>query len=290
MLSALLNGSGDVAPAAVLISAIGGTAGVGKTALAVQWAHQAAASFPDGQLYVNLRGYDPDQPVPATDALAGFLRSLGVPGPDIPTDEAERAGRYRSMLAGRRMLVVLDNAGSVEQVRPLLPGSGTCAVVVTSRDSLAGLVARHGAARLDLDLLPPGDAIRLLDGLIGHRASAEPGAVATLADRCCRLPLALRVAAELTAARPGALLADLAGELADEQRRLDTLDAAGDPRTAVRAVFSWSYQHLDPGTARAFRLPACTPVPTSSRTRSPRSPGARSTRRGKRWTRWPART
>ena len=254
MLSALLNGSGDAAAAAVLISAIGGTAGVGKTALAVQWAHQAADSFPDGQLYVNLRGYDPDRPVPAADALAGFLRSLGVPGPDIPTDEAERAGRYRSLLAGRRVLVVLDNAGSVEQVRPLLPGSASCAVVVTSRDSLAGLVARHGAARLDLDLLPPGDAIGLLDGLLGDRARAEPGAVATLADRCCRLPLALRVAAELTAARPGVLLADLAGELADEQRRLDALDAAGDPRTAVRAVFSWSYQHLDPGTARAFRL------------------------------------
>jgi len=242
------------APGTIVISAIGGTAGVGKTALALHWAHQAARRFPGGQLYVNLRGYDPDRPMPATDALAGFLRALGVPGPDIPAEEAERAARYRSLLAGRRVLVVLDNAGSVEQVEPLLPGSETCAVVVTSRDSLPGLLVRYGAARLDLDLLPPADAIALLRDLIGKRAAADPEAVAALADRCARLPLALRVAAELAAARPGVPLTDLAAELADEQRRLDVLDAGGDPRTAVRAVFAWSYQRLDAGTARAFRL------------------------------------
>ena len=242
------------APGTVVISAIGGTAGVGKTALALHWAHQVAGRFPGGQLYVNLRGYDPDRPMPATDALAGFLRALGVPAPDIPAEEAERAARYRSLLAARRVLVVLDNAGSAEQVEPLLPGSATCAVVVTSRDSLAGLVARYDATRLDLDLLPPADAIALLRELIGARADAEPRAVAALADRCGRLPLALRVAAELAAARPGVPLADLAAELADEQSRLDALDAGGDPRTAVRAVFSWSYQRLDPATARAFRL------------------------------------
>jgi len=139
---------------AVVISVISGTAGVGKTALAVHWAHEAARRFPDGQLYVNLRGYDPGQPVPAADALAGFLRSLGVPGQDIPPEENERAARYRSLLAGKQMLIVLDNAGSADQVRPLLPGSRTCAVVVTSRDGLIGLVARDGAARLDLDVLP----------------------------------------------------------------------------------------------------------------------------------------
>ena len=120
-----------------MISAIGGTAGVGKTALAVHWAHQVAERFPDGQLYVNLRGYDPDQPMTAAGALARFLRALGMPGEDIPPDEDERAARYRSRLAGRRVLVVLDNAGEVEQVRPLLPGTGSCVAVVTSRDSLA---------------------------------------------------------------------------------------------------------------------------------------------------------
>jgi DNA-binding SARP family transcriptional activator len=252
-LTRLLDQAARAAPA-VAISAIGGTAGVGKTALAIQWAHQAAGRFPDGQLHVNLRGYDPGQPVTAADALAGFLRALGVDGKDIPAGTEERAARYRSLLAGKRMLVVLDNAASVQQVRPLLPGTPGCAVLVTSRAALAGLVARDGAARLELDLLPLHDAVALLGELIGARASAEPGAVGELAELCCRLPLALRVGAELAAARPGVSLAGLAGELADRQRRLDLLEAGGDPRTAVRAVFSWSYQHLDPATARAFRL------------------------------------
>ena len=157
-----------------MISAIGGTAGVGKTALAVHWAHQVAGRFPDGQLYVNLRGYDPGQPMPAADALAGFLRALACPARTSRPEEDERAARYRSLLAGRRMLVVLDNAGSAEQVRPLLPGTPACVVVVTSRDALAGLVARDGAARLDLDLLPLADAVGLLRALIGARADADP--------------------------------------------------------------------------------------------------------------------
>jgi DNA-binding SARP family transcriptional activator len=260
-LTGLLERSGDQAPGAVVISAIGGTAGVGKTALAVHWSHQAAARFPDGQLYVNLRGYDPDQPMPAADALAGFLRALGVGGQDIPPEDDERAARYRSLLAGRRMLVLLDNAGSVEQVRPLLPGSPACAVVITSRDALAGLVARDGAVRLDLDVLPLDDATSLLRGLIGARVDDDPDSAATLATLCCRLPLALRVAAELAAARPAAPLAELVGELADQNKRLDLLDADGDPRTAVRAVFSWSYRHLDAGAARAFRLLGLHPGP-----------------------------
>jgi tetratricopeptide (TPR) repeat protein len=245
----------------VVITAIGGTGGVGKTALAVHWAHQVARRFPDGQLYVNLRGYDPDQPMTATDALAGFLRALGLPGQHIPAEEAERAARYRSLLAGKRMLVLLDNASEVEQVRPLLPGSPTCTVVVTSRDALAGLVGRDGATRLDLDLLLLlllllllEDAVGLLRALIGARVDAGPGATAALAAQCCRLPLALRVAAELAVTRPDVSLAGLVGELADLQRRLDLLDAGGDPRTAVRAVFSWSYQHLDADAARTFRL------------------------------------
>jgi DNA-binding SARP family transcriptional activator len=238
----------------LVISAIGGTAGVGKTALAVHWAHRVADRFPDGQLYVNLRGYDPDQPMPAADALAGLLTSLGVPGQNIPAGVGERAARYRSLLAGKRALVLLDNAGSVEQVRPLLPGSPGCVVVVTSRDALAGLVAREGADRIDLDLLPMRESVSLLRALIGARVDADPAAAGVLAQRCARLPLALRVAAELAAVRPAAPLADLVDELADQQRRLDQLDADGDSRTAVRTVFSWSYLNLEAGPARAFRL------------------------------------
>jgi tetratricopeptide (TPR) repeat protein/transcriptional regulator with XRE-family HTH domain len=249
------------ATAAAVISAVSGTAGVGKTALAVHWAHHAASQFRDGQLYVNLRGYDPGQPMSATDALAGFLRSLGVPGQDIPQDGNERAARYRSLLAGKWMLVVLDNASSAEQVRPLLPGNPECAVVVTSRDSLAGLVARDGAGRIDLDLLPVDDAVTLLRELIGARVDAEPEAAVTLAELCARLPLALRVAGEMVIARPAVPLTEIAGELADQQRRLDLLDAGGDLHTAVRAVFSWSCRHLDDDTARAFRMAGLHPGP-----------------------------
>jgi DNA-binding SARP family transcriptional activator/Tfp pilus assembly protein PilF len=247
--------------ATVVISAIGGTAGVGKTALAVHWAHLVADRFPDGQLHVNLRGYDLDQPVTAADALAGFLRALGVSGQDIPADEAERTARYCSLLAGKRILILLDNAGDAEQVRPLLPAEPGCAVVVTSRDALAGLVARDGAARLDLDVLPHDDAVALLRQLIGIRASTEPDAVNELAELCCRLPLALRIAAELAATRPAVSLSHLRVDLTNQQRRLDLLTAGGDPRTAVRAVFSWSYQHLDTGVAHAFRLAGLHPGP-----------------------------
>ncbi|MGH3157312.1 MAG: BTAD domain-containing putative transcriptional regulator, partial [Streptosporangiaceae bacterium] len=239
---------------AVVISAIGGTAGVGKTALAIHWAHQVVQRFPDGQLYVNLRGYDPGQPMPAADALAGFLGALGIAGDDMPRGLDERSALYRSLLADRRMLVVADNAGSVQQVRPLLPGTPGCVAVVTSRDSLAGLVARDGAQRLDLDLLPSGDAVALLRTLIGERVDAEPRAAVTLADYCSRLPLALRVAAEFAVTRSAISLANLVGDLANQQRRLDLLEVDGDPGTAVRAVFSWSYRRLDASTARAFRL------------------------------------
>ena len=258
-LTGLLDRPVQDAANAIVISAIGGTAGVGKTALAVHWAHQAAGHFPDGQLYVNLRGYDPAQPVPPADALAGFLRSLGVPSQDIPPEADERAARYRSLLTGRQMLVILDNARSVDQVRPLLPGTSACTVLVTSRDTLAGLVARDGATRLDLDVLPLEEAVALLRTLISARVDADPAAVAALADQCCRLPLALRVAAELAAARPSVPLSALARELADQQNRLNLLDVSGDPRTGVRGVFSWSYQQLGGATARLFRLAALHP-------------------------------
>jgi DNA-binding SARP family transcriptional activator/tetratricopeptide (TPR) repeat protein len=253
-LSGLAGRAGGRAPGTVVISAIGGTAGVGKTALAVQWAHQVADGFPDGQLYVNLRGYDPREPMTSADALAGFLGSLGVAGQDIPAGTDERVVRYRSLLSGRRMLIVLDNAREPGQVRPLLPGTPGCVTVVTSRDTLAGLVARDGALRVDLDLLSPADAPKLLRALIGDRAAADPGATQRLARACCYLPLALRVAAELAVARPDTPLAALADELTGLQRQLDLLDAGEDHDTSVRAVFSWSYRHLEAGAARAFRL------------------------------------
>ncbi|GAA3918577.1 AfsR/SARP family transcriptional regulator [Actinoplanes auranticolor] len=243
---------GDEPPLTVAL--LSGTAGVGKSALAVRWAHRVREAFPDGQLYVNLRGYDAEQPVAVADALAGFLTALGVRGPEMPLGTDERAARYRSELTGRRMLVLLDNASSVEQVRPLLPGTGSCLVLITSRDSLPAMVAVHGAERVSLDLLPLPDAVGLLRRLIGARVDREPSVAADLAAACARLPLALRIAAELAAARSDVSLTELVAELGDHQLRLDLLDAGGDPRAAVRAVFSWSYQHLPADAARAFRL------------------------------------
>jgi DNA-binding SARP family transcriptional activator len=237
----------------VVISAIGGTAGVGKTALAVHWAQQIADRYPDGQLYLNLRGYDPHAPVPPDAALAILLRALGVASSEIPPELEERAARYRSLLAGRRVLVLLDNAGTAEQVRPLLPGTPGCLVLITSRDTLAGLVAREGARRIDLDMLDGPDSVALLRMLAGERVDAEPAAAAELARQCAHLPLALRIAAE-RAAVPDTTLTDVVADLADERRRLDLLDAGGDPHSAVRTVLSWSYRYLDAGTARAFRL------------------------------------
>lgn len=236
------------------IAAIAGSPGVGKTATALHWAYMTSSAFPDGQLYVNLRGYDPGEPLAAADALAGFLRALGLDGDAIPADPEERAACYRSLVADRKMLVLLDNARSAEQCRPLLPGSPDCAVIVTSRDALAGLVAGDGARRLDLEALVLDEACELLRALIGQRAFDDPDATLTLARQCSCLPLALRVAAELAASRPAVSLADLTGELADHHRRLDLLSNSGDRRTAVRAVFTWSYQALSTDSARLFRL------------------------------------
>ncbi|MDT0444265.1 AfsR/SARP family transcriptional regulator [Streptomyces johnsoniae] len=248
-LDGLLSGTGPA-----VVSAVTGTAGVGKTALAVRWAHRVRERFPDGQLYVDLRGYGPDQPVAPEDALGGFLRGLGLDGAAIPQDTAERAARFRTLVDRRRMLVVLDNARSVEQVRPLLPGSPACFALVTSRDALAGLVAREGAHRVSLERLSRGEARDLLREALGARVAAEPAATDALIERCARLPLALRITAELARSRPASCLADLAHELADQQGSLDLLDADGDPHTAVRAVFSWSYRRLGQDVARVFRL------------------------------------
>ncbi|SFW90991.1 tetratricopeptide repeat protein [Amycolatopsis australiensis] len=249
-LDALLAGGDPGARIAVL----SGTGGVGKTALAVHWAQRHRDRFPDGQLSLDLHGYGTVSPVEPGDALSGFLRALGVGGADIPADPDERAAKFRTLLAGRRMVLLLDNAGSVGQVRPLLPGSPSCLVLVTSRDALPGLVARHGARRVLVDLLTGDEALDLLRTLLGRRAEDEPDATAALIGYAARLPLALRLVAELALSRPGERLAALAAELADEQRRLDLLDGGGDPLTAVRAVFSWSYRHLPADAARVFRL------------------------------------
>jgi DNA-binding SARP family transcriptional activator/Tfp pilus assembly protein PilF len=237
----------------IVIAVVSGTAGVGKTALATRWAHRARDRFPDGLLYIDLRGYDPEQPVSPSAALARFLRSLGLPGEQVPGDVEERAARYRSLLDGRRVLILLDNAASVDQVRPLLPGSVGSAVMVTSRDSLPGLVVRHGARRLDLDVLRGEDALALLRRLAGERITAEASAAEALAAQCARLPLALRIAAELVHRRAPAALAEVVGELADLRGRLDLL-STGDPHSDMGVVFSWSYRDLPPGAARMFRL------------------------------------
>jgi tetratricopeptide (TPR) repeat protein len=252
-LDQLLAGPGPV------VAAISGTAGVGKTSLAVRWAHRVADRFPDGQLYLNLRGYDPTAPVSPAAALGIALRDLGVPSGAIRPTLGEQVSQYRTLLADRRVLVVLDNANSPEQVRDLLPGSPACFVVVTSRDALTGLVARDGARRIDLGLLPVADALTLLRSLIGERVDDDTVAAHALAERCARLPLALRIAAERSHSRPGMPLAVLVDDLSDERRRLDVLDAGGDDKTAVRAVFSWSYRNLSPAAARFFRLLGCQP-------------------------------
>ena len=249
--------AGDGAGASAVIAVVSGTAGVGKTALAVQWAHRVADRFPDGQLYVNLRGYDADQPVTATEAVAGFLRALRVPPQDVPLTVDERAAAYRTLLAGRRMLIVLDNASSAEQVRPLVPGSAGCRVVVTSRDALGSLVATEGAHPLTLNLLTDAEAHQLLIRRLGaDRVAAEPDAVQQIIVRCARLPLALAIVAARAATHPDFPLATVAAGLSDAAGALDALDAldCGDAATDVRAVFASSYHALSAEAARLFRL------------------------------------
>ena len=255
-LDALLGGERAALTTSVVISAVAGAAGIGKTALAVHWAHRAAWRFSDGQLYVNLRGYDPGPPMTATQALDGFLRALEVTPERIPTDVDAQAGLFRTLLSARRMLIVLDNARSAGQVRPLLPGTAGCLVLVTSRSHMSGLVARDGAQRLTLDALAPQESLALLRSIIGaERVDAELEAANYLARRCVHLPLALRIAAQLANARPRTTLADLAAQLAEGPDRLDALATNDeDETTAVRAVFSWSVHSLNPQAARAFRL------------------------------------
>jgi tetratricopeptide (TPR) repeat protein/transcriptional regulator with XRE-family HTH domain len=261
-LTGLLDQAGAQPPGTVVISAVGGTAGVGKTALAVHWAHQVAGRFGDGQLYVNLRGFDPSgTPIAPEAAIRGFLDALGVPPEQIPPGPEAQAGLYRSVLADKRMLIVADNARDEQQVRSLLPASPASLVLVTSRSQLSGLAAAEGARLISLDVLTHGEAVYMLAARLGTaRAAAEPAAVDQIASLCACLPLALSVAAARAAARPGFALAALAAELADAVGRLDALDA-GDPGSSVRAVFSWSTRQLSPDAARMFRLLGIHPGP-----------------------------
>jgi NB-ARC domain/Bacterial transcriptional activator domain len=255
-------------PAALVISAVSGIGGIGKSVLAVHVAHRAAAGFPDGQLYVNLAGASADPAVPA-EVLSRLLRDLGVPAAHVPADADERAARYRSLLAGRRVLIVLDDARDAAQVRPLLPGAAGCAVIVTSRARLADLV---GAQRIDLDELNRAEARELFTRIVGvGRVRAEPEAVEQILNSCSGLPLAIRIVAAKLAARPGWSIASVAGRLAAEHDRLAELKC-GDLAVRARHWSGWS-----PGTGPRCTRPRpsswkaaryrISPKPTSSRRR-----------------------
>ncbi len=241
----------------VLTVVIHGVGGVGKTALAVRWAHTVAEQFPDGQLHLELRGYGPGEPMTATEALAVLLRALGVQDRAVPVAADERAALLRSVLAGRRVLIVLDNARSAEQVRPLLPGAD-CVVLITSRGQLRGLSTRDGARSLPLREMSDREAAVLLAATIGRRRiAAQPDGAAELAALCGRLPLALRITADLASRHPDLPLRELADEL--RAQRLDTLADPADPAADPRAVFSWSYRALPAPDARVFRLLSVAP-------------------------------
>ena len=255
-LSDLLSGTGATGdPGAVRIAVVAGSGGLGKTSLAVHAAHRVRRRFPDGQLYVDLLGATAAPLLPG-DVLARFLRDLGVDGRDIPVDEDERAARYRTTLARRRMLVVLDNARDAAQVRPLLPGSASSAVLVTTRSRMPDLASTK---LVDLNVLDDDEALKLFVKVVGEeRAAAEPEATAELLDACAGLPLAIRICAARLVTRSGWTIRAMAGRLTDEHRRLDEM-RAGD--LAVRASFEVSFTSLPPSTdkqgidpALAFRL------------------------------------
>jgi DNA-binding SARP family transcriptional activator/tetratricopeptide (TPR) repeat protein len=255
----------DATPDSVPIVVISGTAGVGKTALALRFGHQIARRFGGGQLYVNLRGLDPaTPPLEPGEVLRYFLNALGVPPHRIPPDTEGRTALYRSLLDGRPMLIVLDNARNAAQVRPLLPGSPGSLVLVTSRNELTGLVAAEGARPLTLEVLSAPEAHEMLARRLGRaRAAAEPAATEEIIEYCARLPLALSIAAGRAVGRPKRPLAEVAAELRDVRSRLDVLEA-DDAITDVRAVFSWSYDQLSETSATMFRLLGLHPGPDIS--------------------------
>jgi len=248
-----------------MVAVIAGNAGVGKTALAVHWSHLVAHDFPDGQLFLNLRGFDPHgQMVDPAEAVRRFLEAIGVPAERIPADPDAQAALYRSEMAGRQMLVVLDNARDTGQVRSLLPGASGCLVLVTSRGQLSGLVAADAAQIITLGLFAPEEARELLTRRLGsERVTAEPHAAAEIITACARLPLALAIVAARACADPQIPLRSLASELGRAGGRLDGL-TTDDPATDVRAVFSWSYRILSPAAARLFRLLGLNPGPEFS--------------------------
>ncbi len=263
LLTGWLDGGSSAGVPVILV--VTGTAGVGKTALALQWAHQLRDRFPDGELYLNLRGFGPS-PAPAgqAEAIVTMLESLGVPPGRIPRQLDAQVGLYRSLLAGRRMLIVLDNARDEAQVRPLLPASARCAVLVTSRSQCVGLAAAEGARLVVLGMLTEDEAGQLLAARLGAgRAAAEPESVAELADLCGRLPLALAITAAQAATRPAVPLGSLATGLRDARARFDALDA-GDEAADIRSAFSWSYRLLGEPAASMFRRLAAHPGPDIS--------------------------
>ncbi|MFF6785688.1 BTAD domain-containing putative transcriptional regulator [Streptomyces sp. NPDC012510] len=260
-LDALLAAAGDNPASGSVVCALTGAAGVGKTALAVHWAHRVRHHFPDGQLFVDLRGHSAQAPVRSVEALARFLLALGVAAERIPGTPETAADLYRTLTDGRRMLVVLDNAVDPEQVRPLLPGGPGCAVLVTSRDRLAGLAARDGARRIGVDMFAPEESRLLLRRTLGEsRVDADPQAAADLAHACGHLPLALRISAANVDHTPWRTLRDQVDELR-EGDRLTALSVTGDRTTAVRTAFDLSYHALDAPVRRMFRLLALLPGP-----------------------------
>jgi DNA-binding SARP family transcriptional activator len=258
---ALLDGL--LSDSATLVTAvIAGMAGVGKTTLAVHWAHQVAPRFPDGQLYVNLRGFEPTgSAMTAGETMRAVLDSLGVPPQAVPASVDAQTALYRSLLAGRRVLILADNARDADQVRPLLPGTPGCLVIVTSRTQLPSLIAADGARPVSLDLLPSADALAFLTNRLGtQRLAAEPDATRKIIDHCAGLPLALAIVAARAAIHPNFSLASIAAELRDSHGSLDAFTVA-DTTIDVRDVFSWSYHMLPPEAARLFRLLALHPGP-----------------------------